>query len=295
MATETFAYAYLLNARDRVRFGDEPGHADNPFTNITINTGSDPTLDSGDTFTFTAIRTGTASFDYASGDGLVATFNGRTFWLTNTPQTGWTRAVDDGPSFVVCFLAGTMVATPTGEAAIETLNVGDLVLTADGTARPVHWLARQTVSTLFADPARVMPVWIRAGALGEALPARDLFVSPDHALHIDGLLVQAGALVNGTSITRSTAMPRTFVYYHVELEDHSLILAEGVPAETFIDNVSRRAFDNWAEAPEAAVGTPASVELDLPRVKSARQLPSATVDRLAARAAALDLAVEKVA
>lgn len=188
---------------------------------------------------------------------------------------------------VICFLAGTMVRTPAGEVAIETLSMGDLVLTDAGEAKPVMWLGRQTVATRFADAARVMPVRIRAGALGEALPVRDLLVSPDHALLVDGVLAQAGALVNGSSIVRETAMGATFTYFHVELADHSLILAEGVAAETFIDNVDRMAFDNWDEHAALYPNGLALVEMELPRAKSARQLPAALRARLADRAAAL--------
>ncbi|MCB4771492.1 Hint domain-containing protein [Ancylobacter sp. Lp-2] len=201
-------------------------------------------------------------------------------YLSNTAYDYGTPISIIEDSFVTCFLAGTLIATPAGEVAIETLRIGDAVLTSNGTARPVRWLARQTVSTLFADSMKVMPVRIEAGALGDSLPARDLFVSPDHALLVDGVLVQAGALVNGVSIVRHAEMPKSFTYYHVELADHSLILAEGVPAETFVDNVTRRRFDNWQEAPEAPIA-----ELDLPRVKSARQLPAALRARLAERLA----------
>lgn len=192
---------------------------------------------------------------------------------------------------VVCFLAGTMIATPSGEAAIETLKAGDLVLTADGSARLVRWLARQMISTVFADPLKVMPILVRAGALGDGLPKRDLYVSADHALLLDGMLAQAAALVNGTTIIRHTDMPTTFAYFHIELEDHTLILAEGVPAETYVDNVARRRFDNYAEY-VALYGDagPAIPEIDLPRVKSARQLAPATRARLVARAQALGLA-----
>ena len=278
MATQTFAYVYQLTETG-VLAGAQQGAAENPFLDVTIDSGDDSTLDLGEAFAVAApgIGEGTAKFVFASDDGFVA-WNPTTdtfFWLTNTQREGDEMPPNSGADYVVCFLAGTMIATPEGEAAIETLKAGDLVLTSDGAARPVRWLARQTVSTLFADPLKVMPVLVRAGALGENLPLRDLFVSPDHALMIDGVLVQAGALVNDGSILRHAAMPRTFVYYHVELEDHSLVLAEGVPAETFIDNVARRAFDNWEEAPEAAIA-----ELDLPRVKSARQLPAAIRARL---------------
>jgi hypothetical protein len=184
----------------------------------------------------------------------------------------------------VCFLPGTLIRTPEGSAPIETIGAGDLVLTTDGRVAPVRWMGRQTVSTRFADPLRVMPIRIAAGALGEGLPLRDLFVSPDHALLVDGVLVQAGALVNGRSITRLTEMPEVFTYWHLELADHALILAEGVAAETFVDNVDRLAFDNWEEHLEASGTLPPVAEMSLPRVKSARQLPAATRARLAALA-----------
>jgi Hint domain len=82
---------------------------------------------------------------------------------------------------------------------VETLKRGDLVLTSDGRSVPVDWLGIQTVSLMFADKMRVLPIRIRAGALAENGPSRDLLVSPDHALLVDGALIQAGTLVNGTS------------------------------------------------------------------------------------------------
>ncbi len=175
--------------------------------------------------------------------------------------------------FTVCFLAGTAIACPGGERLVEDLAVGDLVLTADGTARPVRFVGRQTFTTLFADPLRTRPVCIKAGALGAGLPRRDLRLSPDHAILLDGVLVQAGALVDGVDVTRLADLPERFTYFHVELEDHALILAEGMPAETFVENVTRRRFDNHAEFValygEAA---PAIPEMALPRVKAARQV-----------------------
>ena len=188
----------------------------------------------------------------------------------------------------LCFLAGTLIATPDGSRAIETLRAGDLVLTSDGRAQPVRWLGRQTVATRFADPMRTAPIRIRRDALGDGLPARDLHVSPDHALMVDGVFVQAGALVNGVSITREDRdLPDSLVYYHVELADHSLILAEGVPAETFIDNVDRLAFDNWDEHAALNDDTAPMCELPHPRAKAHRQVPAALRARLLARGCAL--------
>jgi hypothetical protein len=187
-------------------------------------------------------------------------------------------------TITVCFFAGTRIRTPDGEVAVETLKRGDLVMTTDGVAKPVTWLGRQTVSTLFADPLRVWPIRVRAGALAENVPSRDLVLSPDHALLVDGALFQAAALVNGTSITREFTAPRTFVYYHVELDDHCLIYAENAPAETFIDNAERLAFDNWTEH-EALfpMGKPIP-EMPYPRAKGPRQVPTRTRIALADRA-----------
>jgi len=190
-----------------------------------------------------------------------------------------------GQSDTVCFMAGTRIATPTGSANIEDLKAGDLVLTSDGKSVPVEWVGRQTVSSVFANPGRVLPIRIRAGALDEALPARDLLVSPCHALFLDGVLVQAGALVNGSTIVRETDVPASFVYYHVLLADHSLILAEGVPSETFVDNVDRVRFDNWAEHVETHPELATIKEMPFPRACSARQVPASIVRKLASRVA----------
>jgi len=204
------------------------------------------------------------------------------FFATNNPngEQVLTPVVIEPPA--PCFCAGTLIRTPTGETAVETLAIGDLVLTVTGDAVPVRWVGTRVVATRFADKLRSSPIRIKAGALGNGLPLRDLLVSPDHAMFLDGVLVQAGALVNGVSIVRETTLPATFMYYHVETPGHALILAEGAATETFIDNVDRMAFDNWAEH-EALYGddTPLA-ELPYVRAKSARQVPLALRARLIA-------------
>ncbi|MDR3571120.1 MAG: Hint domain-containing protein [Candidatus Pacebacteria bacterium] len=205
-------------------------------------------------------------------------YAGDQFQLANS------NGVDTITTNAICFMAGTMIRTPKGEVAVETLKRGDLVLTTDGVAKPVTWLGKQTISTVFADPKRVWPVRIKAGALGENLPARDLVVSPGHAMFIDGALILASALVNGSSIIRETTVPKVFTYYHVEVDDHSLIYAEGAPAETFVDNVDRLAFDNWSEHEALYPNGKTMVELPYPVAKSHRQVPVNIRVKLAERA-----------
>jgi hypothetical protein len=184
-----------------------------------------------------------------------------------------------------CFCAGTRISTPSGYVNVEDLQVGDAVMTADGAVVPVRWIGRRAVDLRFADPISSLPIRIKAGALGNNLPVRDLLVSADHAMFIDGMLVQAGALVNGVTILRETGMEQRFTYYHIETPNHSLVLAEDAPTETFVDNVDRMAFDNWSEF-EALAGERNDVaEMDYARVKSARQLPRSVRAKLSAVAA----------
>ncbi len=129
--------------------------------------------------------------------------------------------------------------------------------------------AYETVVTRFADPLRAFPVRIRAGALGPNLPRRDLLLSPGHAVRIGDILVHAAALVNGTGIVRVAAMPERFVYWHVELDRHALILAEGVAAETLLDTWQDLPFDEVATRPPPL---PMVQELPYPRCRSARQM-----------------------
>ena len=195
---------------------------------------------------------------------------------SNTDPNNWNATVG-APA---CFMAGTAVRTPSGEVAVEALRIGDEVTLSDGRVMPVSWIGIGTVATRFADPLHVLPIRIKQDALGDGMPARDLLLSPDHALLLDGILVQAGALINGTTIVREEDVPAVFSYYHVEVADHSLILAENVPAETFVDNISRMVFDNWEEHRALFGDEQQMVEMQYPRAKSARQLPATLRARL---------------
>jgi hypothetical protein len=174
---------------------------------------------------------------------------------------------------------GTAISVPGGATAVETLAEGDLVCLHDADPAPVRRIARRTASALFADPLHVEPICIRAGALGDALPRRDLLLSPDCAVLLDGALIQAGALVNDRSICRGPAPELSIAYDQVVLDMHSLIIAEGIAVETYCDiaQLSHRAGD---PADLTAADDFFAAEMDLPRAKSHRQVPYAVRARL---------------
>ncbi|MFV1876837.1 Hint domain-containing protein [Nioella sp.] len=191
-----------------------------------------------------------------------------------TPDVNGTTYTTQGSS-ISCFLAGSLIATSEGEKTVETLRIGDLVRSADGQMVPVKWIGRQTVSTRFGPAERLMPVRFAAGSLGNGQPHVPLTVTADHGMLVDGVICHAGALVNGTTITRVplAEMGESYTVYHIETEEHEIILANGAPAETFIDNVSRRVFDNFAEFEALYGDVPEMEELPYPRAMSARQVP----------------------
>jgi hypothetical protein len=91
------------------------------------------------------------------------------------------------------------------------------------------------------SPWRVAPVRIAAGAVGPGIPARDLILSPDHAVSIAGVLVMAADLVDGHSIRRIDDLSE-ITYFHVELPSHDIVLAEDLPVESYLDTGNRHDF-----------------------------------------------------
>ena len=177
---------------------------------------------------------------------------------------------------VNCFASGTTIATPDGDKAIETFQPGDRVLTRDGRSVPVVWVARQAVSNPRAVELGRCPVRIEAGALGPGLPGAPLTVTGDHALLFGDLLINAGALVNGTSIrlVPLAEMPTKFTWWHLELEEHEAVMANGVAAESFVDYNGRSGFDNYGEYLDLAGSDRHIVEMPLARISSQRLLPA---------------------
>ena len=166
--------------------------------------------------------------------------------LANTAVATPGALVDVTP----CFVAGTRIATERGEVAVEDLTVGDRVQVVGGIAQPTIWLGHRTVQCArHPQPERVWPVRIAAGAFGANRPYRDLWLSPDHAVFIGDVLIPVKRLINGTSIAQVPVDEVT--YYHVELPRHAVILAEGLPAESYLDTGDRSNFANGGGGPIA--------------------------------------------
>ena len=162
----------------------------------------------------------------------------------------------------VCFASGTLIQTAKGNVAVEHLAIGDLVVTASGHARPIRWLGHRTIDCRRnSRRTDVLPIRIAAHAFGSGRPARDLFVSPGHAICVDAcgdVLIPAASLVNGTTIVQVEADEVT--YWHVELDSHDIILAENLPAESYLEMGNRSFFAErgvvaLAASPDAPVRT----------------------------------------
>ena len=229
----------------------------------------------------------------ALGGKLSVTEGGKTesFTLTNpgavtyfaqSDSSGGTLITDG----VVCFCSDTRIRTSRGEIAVEHLAVGDVAVTATGAHRPIVWIGWKKVACAnVADPETAWPVRVAAHAFAHNVPERDLYLSPGHAVVPPGeaVLIPIGHLVNGTTITRD---PRASVtYWHVELDQHDLLLAEGLAAESFIDvGVGDRAwFENGHAVEERRLGTYA--DMCVPYFKEWDRV-DATKALLARRAAA---------
>jgi hypothetical protein len=137
-----------------------------------------------------------------------------------------------------CFLKGTRIRTSEGERKIEDLGIGDLLPTVFGGLRPIQWVGRYPIKR--SDPSKhwvkdVLPIRISRSALAQDVPHADLYVTEGHSLLIDGLLVPVGNLINGTSIFRDERDWDELEFFHIKLQSHNVIYAEGAPADTLLN------------------------------------------------------------
>ncbi|MCQ8280074.1 Hint domain-containing protein [Acetobacteraceae bacterium KSS8] len=190
------------------------------------------------------------------GSGRTITLSGDVFNLRTTGTAhGFPTTVsystdfkqsDGSGGIITCFLAGSLIRTPTGQVAVEDLRTGDeIVAFVDGreTVRSLRWAghARSTVQPGLPNDEGGYPVRIRAGALADGVPFKDMLVTPEHCLLLKGRFVPARMLVNGRSVFYDTSFT-SFEYFHIETEPHSIIMADGVLTESYLDTGNRGSF-----------------------------------------------------
>ena len=195
--------------------------------------------------------------------------------LDYTFDDGSVSATSSVEAFVgiACYCAGTLILADHGEVAVETLQIGDRVITANGVARPIKWIGKRSYGGRFIMGRKdILPVCFKAGSLGDGVPKRDLRVSPHHAMYLQGLLIEARDLVNDLTVTQAEQADEV-AYFHIELESHDVIVAEGALSETFVDDDSRAMFNNVHEYtalyPDTAV---ADARYCAPRVRDGYQI-----------------------
>ena len=204
------------------------------FNNVNYAAGETVTVNNGVLQLLNSTGGLLASATLASG-----TYTGASYTLS---QDG------DGSARVfvaICYLEGTNILTPKGEVTVESLKAGDTVVTRFGGLQNIRWVGRQSFrGEAIKNDWKSVPVHIRAGALGDGLPSRDLYVSPGHSMLVDGTLLLAKHLVNGITITQRW-VPEQVEYYQLDLGAHDCVLAEGTWSETYADaGTLRDEFDN---------------------------------------------------
>jgi hypothetical protein len=192
----------------------------------------------GDTATGSSFVSGVLTLDLTGGGtatlNLPGTFTSASDFVVTNVFAGADVTV------VGCFAAGTHILTADGEVPVEELTVGARVPTASDRLARIIWLGQQRAT----GPL----VRVRAGAFGNYTPARDLLLSPDHAVFANGVLVPVRYFVNGSTIVQEPVDEVT--YYHVELAAHDVILAEGLPCESYLDTGNRAAFAHFPDEAE---------------------------------------------
>ena len=240
------------------------------FGSITFETGAEWTI-AGNTSGLSGVISGFAQADTIDLTGLSETVQDYTagtltlvgdktvtLQLPGTFTTASFRTAPDAGTgtdiFLACFVAGTRIATDRGDVPVEQLRVGDHALTLgdDGALvpRPVRWIGRRRIDLArHPRPEAARPIRIRRGAFSEGVPSRDLLLSPDHAIYAEDVLIPVRWLVNERTVGPARRM-RHVEYFHVELDQHAILLAEGMPAESYLDTGDRSTFENGGVAVE---------------------------------------------
>ena len=185
----------------------------------------------------------TGSFDTYSFDFNFPTAGDYTLRFTEQGPDDGLGAILDNISLVVCFAAGTRIATPSGDVPIEDLEKGDLVSTIDGRAKPIMWISSRTLDAVdLARYPEARPITFRKSSLGKDMPNRDLRVSPQHRMLIRSKVAERVVGARETLVAAKKLLPfdgahidgscTEVTYIHFALEEHDIVSAEGALTET---------------------------------------------------------------
>ena len=241
---------------DTIRFGDPAGYALTlQIDGTTLPTDTIYGFANGDTIDLTGIVGGFVTNGTIGGGNLLTITDGnnQTYTLQFDPTQSFAgeffhTAADGGGGTLLtesntpCFCRGTMILTETGQVAVEKLEIGDRVMTIAGEAKPIAWIGHGRRVLTGKNP-EARPLIVRADAIAVGVPLRDLYLTRGHSLYIDGVLIPVEYLVNEHSILWDDTASEV-EFYHLELQDHDVLLADGCPAESYRDDGNRHLFDN---------------------------------------------------
>ena len=235
----------------------------------------------GDKITFVNSYGAVKLVDAGNGVVKVTNSNGQTLstlYTAKNPQGNYYKAVDfsssstGNDSTLTCFLTGSLIRTQDGEVAVEALRFGDNVavyVNGREEIRPVTWAGHRHMTVRAGAPADEAgyPVRIMKDAIASGVPHTDLLVTPEHCLFLNGKFIPARMLVNGRSIHYDLSIT-SYDYFHIETADHSVIMANGLLTESFLDTGNRSSFQqdgnvfsigsnvkNWADNAAAPLTT----------------------------------------
>jgi hypothetical protein len=180
----------------------------------------------------------------------------------------------------LCLAAGSKIKLASGPSIdISELRVGDSVLTPNG-PQPIRFIGESTYSLFQLNIAGKLPIRIEANALGDLGPSEPILCTPNHAFAIKGCLVEAQALINGTTVRQlETWEESSITFFSLELDDHSLVWANDLLTETYVATerhgaITRESWHNYGDY-LALYGTSAPMaDMPMPRIPFARQLPA---------------------
>ncbi|WP_170211040.1 Hint domain-containing protein [Neokomagataea tanensis] len=181
---------------------------------------------------------------------VVINITGNPFGLRNGHSE--TRSLNNlfgevfGGTVDICFLKGALIQTPSADVCVEEIAVGDeVVVYVDGAPKTdtIKWVGKSTclIRSDVPDDEAGYPVRIMKDAISNGVPSADLLVTAEHCLFFDGKFIPARMLVNGRSIFFDKSFT-SYDYYHIETEEHSVIKANGMLTESYLDTGNRSSF-----------------------------------------------------